>query len=359
MTPVEQAIFALLASFSVTWLLIPALDGPAQRLGLLDHPDRRKRHQKATPLTGGIALVIGFLLGLALLDIDLGQYWSLPVGILVLMAIGLIDDAIGMSVGARLMIQTAVAAVMVYGNDLQLQVLGNLFGPAWGPVGLGPFAGIFTIACVVFMINAINMVDGLDGLAGGIAIFTFLLLAAAAWLGHGDQTLVTLSLLLALTTTGFLLHNVRMPWRPRARAFLGDTGSMVLGYSIAWLAVALGGQQSAEIYPISIAWIVLIPAMDTFALFFRRIYLGRSPFAPDRSHLHHILHRCGYPVTATVHIIHLTILVSGLFGILAWVYGWPEWVLFILAAMVFLGYSLLLANARYILRWYQRRARSR
>ena len=350
--------FGLLAAFAVAAALIPVISGPAHRLGLVDHPNYRKRHGVVTPLTGGLGISAGLLVALIVLGASIAQYWTLWLGMAVLMITGLVDDFRHLSVRLRMLIQIGVACLMVFGSDMAVHNLGPIFGTDYGPVGLGPFAQIFTIACVVFMINAINMVDGLDGLAGGIAIIIFLILAAIGWMDGASTGLITVALTLALASLGFLVHNVRLPGVPRARAFLGDTGSMMLGYAIAWLAVAIATAPNASIYPISVAWLLLIPGMDTLALFFRRIRLGRSPFSPDRTHLHHILRRCGYPVYSTVHIIHLMVLVTGLSGVLAWQLQWPQWPLFLLAAGMILGYQLLLFNARNILRWHRKRARA-
>lgn len=350
---------ALIAAFGVSAVLIPVIESPAHRVGLVDHPDHRKRHSDTTPLTGGLGIFSGFVVGLMLVDISWLPYWTLIVGALVLMITGLIDDLVEVRASARLLIQIGVAALMVYGGGIKIQVLGELFGPGFGLVGLGPFGDVFTILCVVFMINAVNMADGLDGLAGGMALIVLLLLALTALLGGAAPGLVTIPLLLALATLGFLVHNLRMPSGRHARAFLGDTGSTVLGFAIAWLAVAIGSDKDASVYPITIAWLLIIPGMDTFALFFRRLHLGRSPFSPDRSHLHHIIRRCGYQVSTTVHIVHLLVLAAGLFGILAWQYGWPQWLLFVLAATMILGYQFTLANSWRVLRWHHRRRRSK
>src|SRR6056297_614444 len=325
---------ALLVAFLVAGVLIPAIDGPAHRLGLIDHPDHRKRHAKPTPLTGGLGVFAGFVVAMFVLGAPMAPYWSLILGMIVLLLTGLADDLVEVSAKARLLIQIGVGCLMVYGGGLSVNILGEIFGPAYGPVGLGYFAGPFTVACVVFMINAINMSDGLDGLAGGTALFIFSLLALVGWMAGAPVGLILISLLLALSTLGFLIHNVRMPRRSRANAFLGDTGSMMLGFAIAWLAVAIALHPETRVYPVTMAWLLVVPGMDTLALFFRRIRLGRSPFAPDRTHLHHIIRRFGYGVVTTVHLIHLLVVATGLFGILAWQYHWPEWWMFTGAATV-------------------------
>lgn len=354
MTATIQIGIGLLAAFVVATALIPAINGPARRVGLIDHPDHRKRHATPTPLTGGLGIFAGFIVGMTLIGAPVSPYWTLIVGMIALMLVGLADDMMDVSATARLLIQVGVGCLMVYGGGLEVNLLGQAFGPAYGAVGLGPFSAPFTVACVVFMINAINMSDGLDGLAGGTAMFVFALLALAGWLDGAPPGMLAIPLLLALSTLGFLIHNVRMPTRKRARVFLGDTGSMMLGYAIAWMAIAIGTREGGSIYPISIAWLLVVPGMDTLALFFRRIHLGRSPFAPDRTHLHHIFRRCGYGVVTTVHLIHLLVVATGLFGILAWQYRWPEWLLFAGATCVLVGYQVFLSNAHRVLRWHKR-----
>lgn len=350
---------ALLVAFLVAGVLIPAIDGPAHRLGLIDQPDHRKRHAKPTPLTGGLGVFAGFVVAMLVLGVPMTPYWSLMLGMIALLLTGLADDLVEVSASARLLVQIGVGCLMVYGGGLSVNVIGEVLGPAYGLVGLGFFAGPFTVACVVFMVNAINMSDGLDGLAGGSCLFIFALLALAGWMSGASTDLVVIPTMLALATLGFLVHNLRMPGRERARAFLGDAGSMMLGFAIAWLAVAIHNDPATGIYPISMAWILIVPGMDTLALFFRRIHLGKSPFAPDRTHLHHIFRRCGYGVATTVHLIHLLVLATGLFGILAWQYRWPEWLMFAGAAALLLGYQLFLANAHRVLRWHRRRAKAR
>jgi len=350
-----RLIPALVVAFGVAAVLIPVMNRPAQRVGLVDHPDRRKRHVQSTPLTGGLAIVAGFIAGLLLTDLVWLPYWTLIVGALVLMATGLLDDLYEVPAGARMLIQIGVASLMVFGGGLEVQVIGQPFGSEIGIVGLGPLSAPFTIACVVFMINAINMADGLDGLAGGMSTLILLLLALVAFLGGLDTGLVILPLMLALATLGFLVHNLRLPGGRHARAFLGDTGSMMLGYVVAWIAVAIGTRPEAPVYPITVAWLLIVPGMDTLALFFRRIRLGRSPFSPDRTHMHHILRRCGYSVTTTVLVIYLLVVASGMIGLLGWLQSWPQWLMFALAAAVMLGYQWLLARARHLVRWHGRR----
>ncbi|MCA1778399.1 MAG: undecaprenyl/decaprenyl-phosphate alpha-N-acetylglucosaminyl 1-phosphate transferase [Xanthomonadaceae bacterium] len=354
-----QAALPLTAAFAIAWLMIPLLRRPALRQGLIDHPDHRKRHVQPTPLTGGLAIIVGLMVGLALLSADWSQYWSLFAGMLILLLSGLADDLIEVPASVRMLIQIGVACLMVFGSGMEITSLGQIFGTHWGEVGLGPFSVAFTIACVVFIINAINMIDGLDGLAGGTTVIMASVLAIVAMLDRAPPELIVLPLLLAAATLGFLLHNYPARKRLTARAFLGDSGSMMLGYAVAWFAIALGTRSEGLVYPISIAWLLIIPAMDTLALFFRRIRMGRHPFSADRTHLHHILRRCGYPVSGVVQIMHLMVALSGLVAITGWLAGIPEPLLFAGATAILLGYQWFLANAHRFLQWHQRQGRRR
>jgi UDP-GlcNAc:undecaprenyl-phosphate GlcNAc-1-phosphate transferase len=344
-------------AFAVSAGLVPALRGPAVRLGLVDRPCHRKRHEGTIPLTGGLAMFLAFLAALLVGVGHFGNHAGLVIGMTVLLIAGVVDDLIDLRALFKLLIQVTVATVVVIATDLQIRQLGPLFGPAIGNVGLGPMSVPFTVACFVFMINVINMADGVDGLAGGLGVIMLSLIALVGWLGGAPTSLVGLSLILATAAAGFLLWNMRFPFRSKAAAFMGDAGSMMLGFAIAWMAIATATSPSASIYPITIAWVLLIPCMDTIAVSIRRISQGRSPMAADRAHLHHIFQRCHFSVTATVGMIHFLTLATGLLGILGWWLELPQWLLFLLAAMTIVGYTLLLMSAHRLIRWRTRRLR--
>ncbi len=345
-------------AFLVAAGLVPALSGPARRLGLVDNPCRRKRHEGQIPLTGGLAMFLAFFAAMLLNHSLFGPYASLLGGMGILLLVGLLDDLVDIRALYKLAAQVLVATLMVLVSGLEVHQLGPLFGPAVGPVGLGPFSVPFTVACVVFLINAINMSDGLDGLAGGIGLCVLLMLALIGWLDGAPWSLVTLCLVLAMAVLGFLMYNLQSPFRRQASAFMGDAGSMMLGFGVAWLAIAMATAEQKTVYPVTVAWLLLIPTMDTLAVSVRRMLLGRSPMAADRSHLHHIILRCGFSVKNTVRIIHMAVLLSGGIGIAGWYYGLPQWLLFATAAVTVLGYMTLLASAHRILRWRLRRIRA-
>jgi len=344
-------------AFAVSAGLVPALRGPALRFGLVDRPCHRKRHDGTVPLTGGLAMFLAFLAALLLGVGHLDNHAGLLLGMTILLVAGVVDDLVDLRALFKLLIQVTVATFVVVSTDLQIHHLGPLLGSSVGNIGLGPMSVPFTVACFVFMINVVNMADGVDGLAGGLGVIMLSLLALAGWLGGAPTSLIGLSLILATAAAGFLLWNMRFPFRNKAAAFMGDAGSMMLGFAIAWMAIATATHPSSSIYPITIAWVLLIPCMDTLAVSVRRISQGRSPMAADRAHLHHIFQRCHFSVTATVAMIHGLTLGTGLLGILGWWLGLPPWLLFVLAAMAIVGYTLLLMSAHRLIRWRTRRLR--
>jgi UDP-GlcNAc:undecaprenyl-phosphate GlcNAc-1-phosphate transferase len=352
----QTGLMAAMA-FAVSAGLVPALRGPALRLGLVDRPCHRKRHDGTIPLTGGLAIFLAFMTALLLGVGHLGNHAGLLLGMTILLIAGVVDDLIDLRALHKLVIQITVTTIVVIATDLQINQLGPLFGPSIGNIGLGPLSAPFTVACFVFMINVINMADGVDGLAGGLGVIMLSLLALAGWLGGAPTSLILLSLVLATAAAGFLLWNMRFPFRKKAAAFMGDAGSMMLGFAIAWMAIAMATHPETSIYPVTFAWVLLIPCMDTLAVSMRRISLGRSPMAADRAHLHHIFQRCHFSVTATVATIHFLTLATGLIGIFAWWVGLPQWLLFILATMAIAGYTLLLMSAHRLIRWRTRRLR--
>jgi UDP-GlcNAc:undecaprenyl-phosphate GlcNAc-1-phosphate transferase len=343
-------------AFFVAAGLIPVLRGPARRFGLVDNPCRRKRHNGAVPLTGGLAMFLAFAVTMLFNLGYIGSYWTLLAGMAVLLVIGLLDDLMDIRALYKLIAQVTVASLMVYAGGLEIAHLGNLFGA--GKVGLGPFSTPFTIACVVLLINAINMTDGLDGLAGGIGMVILLMLAMIGWLGGAPASLITICLVLAMAVLGFLIYNMQSPFRKNASAFMGDAGSMMLGFGVAWLAIAIVKSPGSSVYPITIAWLLLIPCMDILAVTFRRMSQGRSPMSADRSHLHHIIQRCGFSTRATVRLVHLMVAGTGTVGILAWQFALPQWLLFVMASAAIVGYMVLLTIAHRIMRWRLRRRRA-
>lgn len=301
--------FQLVLVFVVTAVLLMALRRPALNAGLKDCPGGRKTHVCSVPLIGGLAIFVGFSAGAALLDSALVEYMPLFAGMLLLLFTGVLDDLGDLSPRVKLGMQFAVALVMAVFGGQAVTSLGPMFWPGQ-ELELGWLAVPFTVLCVIGLVNAVNMIDGVDGLAGGLtAVSLGWMVAATAVAGMG-RPMALIALLLA-AVLAFLVFNMRNPWRKRASCFLGDSGSMVLGFTLAWFAVELGEGAEPALAPVAVAWLLALPVMDTVSLMARRVLKGHSPFRPDRQHLHHILERTGFSVQQSVLLL---VAVHALFG---------------------------------------------
>jgi UDP-GlcNAc:undecaprenyl-phosphate GlcNAc-1-phosphate transferase len=310
----------------VTAALIFLFRRHALQLGVVDEPGGRKQHHGSIPLVGGLGMFGGLLAVclLALADGHLSErhvYFLAAVSLLVIA--GFVDDRVNLRPRVRFVLQAGAALVMVYGADIKLENFGDLFG--FGDVTTGVWAAPITVFAVLGVINAMNMIDGVDGLAGGIALIALLVFAAfVAAVGQLQQTLL---LPLIAVVAGFLLFNLRTPWRSQASVFMGDAGSVLIGFSLAWYAVSLADVRNV-FTPITAIWILAIPLLDTTTLMIRRVLKGRSPFEADRTHLHHILQRVGFTAGQTVAIIYALSLVLAAIGVIGWWLHVPEYVMF-------------------------------
>ena len=297
------SLLAAAMACALTAVLILVLRPVAMSAGLVDVPDTRKSHQGRIPLVGGLAiftslLVACFMPQLTGLSVLLPEVMSFMVAGAILVGVGLVDDFVELSPAARFLAQILATLVMVYGAHVVLADLGQMT-PSGGRLELGLAALPFTIFATVGVINALNMCDGLDGLSGSQTLVSLggFGLVLALW-GQGVNG--ALLLVLAGGVIGFLMFNMRLPGRARASIFLGDAGSMFLGFALTWFAISLSQGPDRLIKPAAALWFVMVPVMDAVAMMLRRVVRGRSPFAPDREHLHHIFLLAGFSVNQTV-----------------------------------------------------------
>lgn len=348
-----SSLAAILAAFLFVLVGVPVLRRPAHHVGLIDKPGGRKNHDREVPLIGGLAMFLGFAMAIMMIEASLRPFASLVVGMGILLMVGVIDDLIDMSASAKLAAQVLVAVLMVSWGEVQVHTLGDLVGVKL--INLGEWAIPFTVLCTVLLINAVNMADGTDGLAGGLVAVALAMLLAAGILGGASKAFVGVTGILLASVVGFLCYNLRVPGRRCASAFMGDSGSMMLGFALAWLAVYLGQVENVAIYPVSIAWILVLPVLDVLTLYIRRIMKGRSPFSADREHLHHVLLRSGFSVMATVWLLILVMTIFGLIGLIGWRQSFPEWWLFLGLIPVFVGQYLCSIRAWRLMRYLRER----
>ncbi|MCF8495954.1 MAG: undecaprenyl/decaprenyl-phosphate alpha-N-acetylglucosaminyl 1-phosphate transferase [Alphaproteobacteria bacterium] len=326
--------------FLIPFLIVVALMPPACRRAMkarfVDRPDERKTHKKLVPPIGGLIIFPVYMLSLLLQGGDLFVLWPLFAALLLLLGLGAVDDYRGVRPWTKFALQSAAALIVVLCGEAHVYYLGDLFG--WGDNGLGWISVPFSLAAVVLLINAINLMDGLDGLAGGFGfIAIFWILVASVLAGQPEKAVYLLPLLGALA--GFLFYNMRHPFRRQAVVFLGDSGSMALGLVLAWVCIDYAQDPRPVVAPISVAWILALPIMDVCAQFYRRVREGNHPFQPDRGHFHHnVMDSGASPGEAAALILSLSFML-GAIGYGGWFLGVPipiltgAWVFLILAHM--------------------------
>jgi len=334
-----------------TIALVPPARTLAIKLGYVDQPGGRKIHNAPIPPIGGFVIFSLFLIIHALLFQFTPQITSLYAALILLLITGLIDDKKPVRASIKFLIHFAAAAIIVLGGGAELANMGNLIG--LGEWNLGWFAPFFSIACIVYLINAINMMDGIDGLAGGKSLVVLVWLILAATL-HGQHETVLHIGLLAATLSGFLFYNMRHPLRDKACIFLGDTGSMALGLIIGWFCIHLAQGDNALLKPISIAWIIALPIIDAFGLFAMRIYEGRHPFSPDLRHFHHHFIHAGFPVGQSTFMILSLASALGAIGFCATLFNWPEPLMTVIWICLWIGHAILVIKSEHFVHFLQK-----
>ncbi len=304
----------------------------ALRFGYADKPGGRKKHDTPVPPIGGLAIIPVFLIITFLAGLQDIVPWPLACGLIALMVMGAVDDVRPINPFLKFAIMVWSACFVVIFGEMEITQVGNLFG--FGLVELGLLSKAFTVMCLVLLMNSINMMDGVDGLAGGFCALV------AFWMGvacldatnfHISQSLfVLLGVLL-----GFLVWNMRFPWIKSAKVFLGDSGALCLGLLLGWFAIKATQGVAPAMEPVTVIWIIALPVMDAFALYIARSYRGLHPFNADRRHLHHRIMDAGFSPSHTTLIMLGLIAMMALVGFAAEFHQFPDYILFYLWLLVF------------------------
>lgn len=322
----------LISAFAVTAFALLALRPLAAKVGLIDNPGGRKTHQSPTPLIGGLGIYLGTLSICLLSPVIMSNYLELlAVGGLVL-AVGVLDDLYEIRATLRMALHAVAVLLMCLSTGISLETFGDLFFT--GPVMLGMMAIPVTMFAVVGVINAVNMSDGLDGLSGGLVVIALVMLSIVA-IFAGQSAMLNFSQILIVSLLAFLAFNFRLLWKKSALIYLGDAGSTLLGFIVAWLVIAASQGSNAFIAPVYALWFLAIPLMDTVSLMIRRPLQGRSPFNAGRDHLHHRLMNMGFDARQTVLIIYIAAICYGLIGLVGHFAGAPDGLMFLLFMLCF------------------------
>jgi len=318
-------VVGFLLALGITAAAIPLLARSAGTWGLLAHPGARNSHEGAVPTVGGLAMGTAFLASYFVTGLAGSLSSLLAVAVVITLVGGVFDDRHELRSLPKFAFQIAAAVLLVVGGDALLTHLGSLMSEE--VFTLGRWAVPLTVFALVGVMNALNMVDGLDGLAGGLALAACLNFAAAASLAGHAAEFAAISITLG-AAAGFLFFNARSPWRARAVVFMGDTGSLFLGLLLGWFAVRLAMAERPALAPISAVWIIALPIGDTVTLLLRRALRGRNPFHADRQHMHHILLALGLSTGQTVAVLVALSFVLGALALAAESAGVPQYAMF-------------------------------
>ncbi len=339
----QNVSMSIALGFVISVLMVVLLRPVALHIGLIDQPGERKVHSDEVPLVGGLAMFCGFALAALTLDLAFTPYRSFFAAVAILMIVGVLDDMRELTSRARFAAQIVAAAMMAWWGGIALDDLGGLRGGE-SVVELGRWAVPFTIFATVGVINALNMIDGMDGLAGGLSLVALL---GLAFIAHdaGLQDRRDLLLLLAACVVAFLIFNVRAPGRSLALVFMGDAGSMFLGFAITWFFIDMSQGPVRVMTPVTALWLLLIPLFDTVWLLIRRPLTGRLPTVADAEHVHHVLQMIGLGVNQTFGLLMLLATGFAAAGIAALKVGIPQNVMFWIFLALFAAYCATMGMA--------------
>ncbi len=322
----------------------------AKKVGLVDRPDYRKRHQGAIPLVGGISVFAGICFALLLTNSyqPHATLYLCCAGVLVL--VGALDDRFDISVKLRALVQAVIAVMMMAGADHYLISFGFVIGPI--ELSVGPFGYLLTLFAVWAAINAFNMVDGIDGLLGGLSSVSFGALGIILFL-KGQLSLAFWCFAMIAATLPYILLNLGLLGR-RYKVFMGDAGSTMIGFTIIWILLEATQGSTHDIRPVTALWIIAIPLMDMVAIMYRRLHKGMSPFSADRQHIHHLIMRAGFSSRQAFLLITLSAAILAAIGVIGEYLPIPEWGMMVLFLVAFSGYGYCLRHAWRVARLIRR-----
>ena len=304
-------IFAFIVSFAFMFATTPLVRRFAFKIGAIDIPkDNRRMHKKPTPRIGGLAIIFGFTVATLCFAQPSRQLYGTLSGAAIIAIMGVIDDCKNLPAKLKFVIQIIAALVVVFAGDIKIDVFTNPNFLSDNPYWVLPewLSVTLTVIWIVFITNAVNFIDGLDGLAAGVSAIMSISLVFIS-IRVGEYSIAILGIALMGSCFGFLPFN----FNP-AKIFMGDTGSTFLGFMLATLSIQ-GVFKSYAVISFAVPLLILgLPLFDALFAMIRRILRGQSPMTADRGHLHHRLVDMGFSQKQTVFILYA---ISGVLGITA------------------------------------------
>ena len=286
-------IYSLLMGFTITLLLTPLIVSIAQKNSLLYWPNNRSSHNIPIPALGGIAIYFGFIMPYIFFSsVSLPEKIMIHISLSLVFILGLIDDLQKIKPFVKLLIISLIAILVARIEELTIFNLHGIFNiyemPPW-------LAVLVTTLVIIFIVNAINLLDGIDGLAGGLGI---IILGVFSWIFfmYGNEQYLVLNFSMIAALSAFLIYNL---YSKKYKIFMGDSGSLFLGLILSINLIRYfkiqGDDADAYFFytPITVLTLFIVPIFDSVHVFFKRVLMRKSPFLPDRNHIHHTYLKLG------------------------------------------------------------------
>ena len=305
-------LISVFATLVISLVSTPLARRIAVRFKIFASPNHRTIHENSTPKLGGLSIFLAFAVGLIFyvyFTKEVDKLGALLIGGGVVLCVGLLDDIYRLSCYTKLIGQTIAAIIAVYFGF----IMDSIYLPTGISLELGPWAGPLSIFWIVSITNAVNLLDGLDGLASGFTIVAalFVVFGAATF---QNVEMASIALILIAASLGFLKYN----FYP-AKIFMGDMGSLFLGYVLACLSLKAYTQPAIGSHITVLMVLFLVPLADTSLSILRRIVNGKHPFSPDKKHIHHRLLDLGLSQVSAVLIIYAATFLCGIFSLVLFV----------------------------------------
>lgn len=340
--------FSSILTFSwalfVSLFAIPSIIQVAHKKQILDIPNNRRQHLSDTPRLGGLAIFAGFISSILLFGEFDNSIQKLIAATIIIFFIGLKDDMVSVSAFKKFFVQILAASIIVFLGDLRIDNFQGILNIYAIPEGA---SYLFTLIVVLGITNAFNLIDGLDGLAGSLALFACFIYGILFFVlgGNENSQYVLVCLSLAGALIGFLKYNFH-----KAEIFMGDTGSLISGFIIAFLAIKIViiptefNVEKHSLPALAIAPII-IPISDTLRVFILRLLASSSPFSPDNNHLHHRLQGLGFSQLSIVGLVLSYTFINVFFVI--WLGDWIKPTLLLAGMALMIVFTVVLIEIVY------------
>lgn len=328
----ELSVYKSLIAFLIVIALIKLFKPISQRVGLVDTPDDRKQHAEPVPLIGGLAIFLTLVIVCQLFSVRGGvlNAYFCAAGLITL--VGILDDRFDLSVRTRVIASFVASAIMVFWGRIYFENLGNLLG--FGELVLPTLLAVpFTLVATFGVINAFNMMDGIDGLSSGVSAIA---LVAQMIMLDDSTPFDAIAIILVAAISGFTLFNLQL--FPRfSKVFMGDAGSMLLGFTLISI-ICTTDQYSEDFHAVTGLYLLALPLMDMVATVIRRVRRRNNPFKGDRSHGHHRLQHRGFSHRQALGIMLTIALIFSVIGVVLHKIHAPQWLQFGLFLILFVLY---------------------